>query len=200
MTRSRKPSRDYAADMRAQINAVIDQPGTFNLPVVARELAEKLRATDPDLLHGWLDLQAEHRLYDAIREIGRIQRRIARVNSNRSKSILSPGSKKPTEPEKRSMFRNAAQKAKAGDATELQEFRNGWLSTRFTIGNQQWLLADMTGTQVITVANDYRDKAQPLLMQEAFLRAVAKKTGPDNLVRDKFTDDKLAELWCSLSA
>lgn len=102
-------SRDYAAEMRAVIDA--EATGTYVPTVVAAHIAEKLRQTDPELLSGWLDAQAEQILRHTINLRDCSQRTAARHSRSRS------------------VFAEDAAAAEAGEPERLA----GWLSTRFTV-------------------------------------------------------------------
>lgn len=168
-------SRDYAAEMRAVIDA--EAQGTYASPVVAAHIVEKLRATDPGLLRGWLDDQAVNFVRHAIN---------LRDCSTRSHNRTTAS---------RSVFRQAAEDFKAGDSTPL----TGFLDEPYQVeGGSKMPLRLMRAAELTFAADDYKGRAREHLMQEAFLRALAKKcrTKP---VGEVFTEEKLAELWNSIS-
>ena len=71
--------RDYAAEMHAIMLA--EMANGEPLPDVAERIVEKLRQSDPDLLAGWLDLNARIILREAMGEISRTTRARARTSS-----------------------------------------------------------------------------------------------------------------------
>lgn len=169
-------SRNYASEMRQ----VIDQEtatGPYVSAAVAEHIVEKLRATDPDLLTGWLDQQAVQFLRHAIN---------LRDCSVRTHARMTAG---------RSVFRDAALASEAGDTGALGAF----LRTVYVIEDGSRVrLSEMTKPDLLYVAEDYGRRAAENLLQEAFLRAVAKKVGARK-VSDVFDEDKLNSLWRSIS-
>lgn len=58
-------------------------------------------------------------------------------------------------------------------------------------------LSEMRQPDLIYAADGYRRRAQDAMMQQAFLRALARKVGDDK-VSDHFSEDELMELWVSI--
>lgn len=169
-------SRDYAAEMRAVIDAETSH-GPYASPVVAEHIVEKLRATDPELLSGWLDAQAVGIIRHAIN---------LRDCSVRSRVRATAG---------RSVFARQAAEHEAGDAVAL----SGWLSVVHVVeGGSRKRLAEMTADDLGFVADDYGRRAAENALAESFLRALARKVGSGK-VADHFTDAQLAELWQSIA-
>ena len=171
--------RDYFAEMREFIDAHLDQ-GPFISNIAAAEIVEKLRANDPDLLYGWLSAHAVQIVRKTIQEIDHSRRSSAKVQATRS------------------VFAAAAEKAEHGDASDLEQFRSGWLDTRFVVEGQRRLLSDLTGTEVLKVAESYHDRAQQNLTEEAFMRAIAKRVGKRK-VGDVFSNETLNRLRQSIT-
>jgi len=170
-------SRDYAADMRAVIDA--EAHGTYAPPIVAAHVVEKLRATDPDLLIGYLQVQAVQIIRHAIN---------LRDCSTRSYNRTAVS---------RSVFRQAAEDFEAGDADALV---TGFLDEPYRVeGGDKMPLRLMRAAELTFAADDYAGRAHEHLMQEAFLRALARKcrTKP---VGEVFDEEKVAALWASISA
>lgn len=169
--------RNYAAEMRAVMDAETGE-GPYHLAVVANQIVEKLRATDPDLLDGWLQAQAVTFVHEAIRSRDRSDRGHARATATRS------------------VFRAAAESAEAGDEAPLAKF----LSTVYVVEDGSRVrLAEMRKPELIFVADDYRQRASEHLLQEAFMRALAKKVGKDR-VADHFDDAQLTAMWQSITS
>lgn len=74
--------RNYLADMDTAIDTAA--PGLANAaaPLIATDLVKRLRAQDPDLLAGWLDVRAAAILADAIE-----RRRQARLAADRQAAV-----------------------------------------------------------------------------------------------------------------
>lgn len=170
-------SRDFAGEMGAVIDAEIGE-GPFVSAVVASHIVDKLRATDPDLLSGWLDFQAVGILRDAIS---------TRERSVRSHARAVRG---------RSVFANAAEQAEGGNAAALGAF----LDIRYVVDDQNTRvrLADMDRSALIFAADDYRRQANENLMEEAFLRALAKRVGR-RTVKDVYSEAQIAAMWSGLA-
>lgn len=169
-------SRNYAAEMRALIDAET-AGGPYVSAQVAERIVEKLTATDPDLLSGWLHAQAVQFVRMSINARDCSQRTHARLTASRS------------------VFRNAADAAEGGDTEALST----WLTTVYVIEDGSRVrLAEMRKPELLFVADDYGRRAADALLQEAFLRALAKKVGSKQ-VSDVFDEDKLSALWLSIS-
>ena len=168
-------SRDYAAEMRAVIDA--EAQGTYAPPVVAAQIVEKLRATDRDLLAGWLDSQAVNFVRDAIN-----LRDCSTRTHNRA--VAS-----------RSVFAKAAAAAEAGDDGEL---RTRFLDEPYPVGDGLKIpLRDMKAADLSMAADNCASRAKDHLLREAFLRAVARKVGRRS-VGEVFDEDRLAKMWRSI--
>lgn len=164
--------RNYAAEMRAVIDAETGD-GPYVSRVAAEHVVEKLRATDPDLLGGWLDAQAEHFVWQLI--------------NDRDRST-------------RSYARSAAKPRAFGEDAESGEPRRmvRWLNVPFSVEDgSRKRLAALTKTELLFVADAYDARAQENKLTAAFMRAIARKVGPAT-VADTYTDEQLAAMWSSL--
>lgn len=169
-------SRDYVGEMRAVIDAETSH-GPYVSAVVAEHIVEKLTATDPELLDGWLHAQAEFLIRHTIN---------LRDCSVRSRARAVSG---------RSVFAAAAEQHDAGDSRALA----GWLQVIHVVEDgTRKRLAEMTADDLAYVADDYGRRARENAMHEAFLRAVARRVAGGR-VGDHFTDDQLAEMWQSIA-
>lgn len=169
-------SRNFAAEMRGVIDAET-AGGPYISAVVAEHIVDKLRATDPELLQGWLDQQAVSILRHAIN---------LRDCSVRSHARATAG---------RSVFKAAADAAAAGDAEALGTF----LSTVHVVADGSRVrLAEMRKPELQFVAETYDRRAAENVLQAAFLGALARKVGKGR-VSDHFDENKLTELWQSIS-
>lgn len=168
-------SRDFVTEMRAVIDA--EATATYVPAVVAAHIAEKLRETDPDLLAGWLDAQAETFIRQAINNRDNSQRTAARHSRPRS------------------VFAEDAAAAEAGEPERLV----GWLSTRFTVEDgSRKPLAEMQRDDLLFASDAYTARANENRLTAAFLKAVSRKV-KSGVVSDHFTDDQLSTMWDSLS-
>ena len=169
-------SRNYVAEMRAVIDSETAS-GPYISAVVAEHIVDKLRATDPELLQGWLDQQAVNFLRHAIN---------LRDCSARSHARATAG---------RSVFKDAADAAEAGDPEALGSF----LSVVHVIEDGSRVrLAEMRKPELLFVAETYDRRAAENALQAAFLGALARKVGKGR-VSDHFDEQKLNELWLSIS-
>lgn len=169
--------RNYAADMRQVIDSETSH-GPYTSAVVAAHIVEKLRATDVDLLNGWLQEQAVQFVRVAINERDHSRRAHARGTAGRS------------------VFREMADAAEAGDPTAL----GSWLATVFVIEDGSRVrLGEMREPELVWAAGEYDRRARDNQLQAAFLSALARKVGDDR-VSDHFDDDQLSRLWNSITA
>lgn len=170
-----RAERDYAAEMRAIIDAETGE-GPYTAAAVAHQIVDKLIATDPELLQGWLDAQAVQIVRLAIVDRDRINRTYARNKSNRS------------------IFQNALVAAELGHIESLGK----WLSTVFVVREGMRLkLSEMRKTDLEHCAGMYKRKSNEMLMQEAFLLALARNVGTGQ-VKDIYDEAKLNDLWRSI--
>lgn len=171
--------RNYAADMRTLVDEYTTGGEPYNAATLATKITDHLRHTDPDLLSGWLDLQAESMLRTTIARIDASSRGHARTTSARTAF---------------------AQAVSAHAATGAEEVFAQWLDTRFTIGEAALRkpLRTMTRGDCQIVASSYEDRARRNNMQAAFLRAIAKKLTGDKTVGEVFNEGRLATLWAEL--
>lgn len=168
--------RDYAAEMRAVIDAETGE-GPYVARVAAEHVVEKLRATDPDLLGGWLDQQAEHFVSQMILDRDRSMRSAARVSA------------RPR------AFAADAEAAEAGDRTRLAK----WLTVPFVVADgSRKRLADMAKDDLLFASDGYAARAQENKLTAAFLKAIARKVGAGT-VKDHYSDEQLSVMWSSLS-
>lgn len=168
-------NRDFVTEMRAVIDA--EATGTYVPTVIASHIAEKLRQTDPELLTGWLDAQAEQILRHAINLRDCSQRTAARHSRPRS------------------VFAEDAAAAEAGEPARLA----GWLGTRFTVEDgSRKPLAELGHDELLFVADAYESRARENKLTAAFTKAIARKV-KSGVVGDHFTDEALTTMWDSLS-
>lgn len=166
---------DYAAQMRALIDEHTAE-GPYVPRVAASEIVEKLRATNPKLLAGWLDEQAECFVWQAIND---------RDRSRRSRVAHTA---------RREVFHQASEKHQAGDRGALV----GFLQVPYSVEDGRRLtLGQLRKPDLIFVADDYERRARENTMWSTFMRALAKKVGKGT-VSDHFTDQQLTEMFRSI--
>lgn len=175
-------SRDYAGEMRAMIDELTSQ-GPYIPAIVAGDIVEKLRQTDPELLTGWLYLQAISIVRRAINDRDHSARMHARSLASQKRFALA-----------------------------VQEFEDNnssvaltkFLDTVYRVDDKgtRKRLAEMTADDLLYAANDYQDRAKQNAMQEAFLRALLDNftIGTNDQVGEKFSEENIARLWNSISA
>lgn len=152
--------------------------GDFTARIVAEDVIAKLRANDPGLLAGWLDLRAGEILGAWI---------VAHYNSLRSRSrVMAP----------RKAFAEAAERfTDTGDIATLGPFGAVYVVDH---ANLRRRVADMVGDDHLFVADHYADDKHTAAMLEAFHRAVAKKIGTQRTA-DVFSADQYLTMYRSIT-
>lgn len=168
--------RDYLAEMRAII-AAETASGDYVSALVAQHIVDKLRATDAELLDGWLHANAVGFVRHAINLRDCATRTSARHNA------------------KRSAFSGDAERFADGDRTAM----SGWLGVVHVVADgTRKKLADLTAADLDHVATDYEHRASENAMTAALLRSIGKRVGKKT-VGEVFTDEQISRLWRSLS-
>lgn len=175
--------RNYQAEMHAAANAAIPE-GEFITALVAHELVDKLRATDPELLEGWLRERAEVIVGDYIHHLVKNRRR-------------------PPSPEaaKRMNFAAAASVfAERGDAEEFRESVRSPFTFHYVVRDDQLRkpVGDMNGADLRYVANSFQATKQQAAFRESFFRAAAKRVG-DKCVKEVFTVEQYTSMYRSVT-
>lgn len=170
-------SRNYAAEIRAIVDAETST-GPYVSRIAATEIVAKLRASDPELLDGWLNAQAEQFVWQLINDRDRSHRAYVKATSNRS------------------VFAANAAEYEAGDTAALAQ----WLSMPFAVADgSRKRLATMTAADLSYVSESYLTRAEENRMTAAFLRAVGRKVPAGGTVADVFTDEQLGKMWTSVT-
>ena len=169
--------RDYAADMRRLINGETAE-GPYVAAQVAQHIVHKLREIDPDLLQGWLDLQAAEIVRNAIARRDAARRVHARQIA------------------KRLRFADAAKRFAEGDTTAFGEFLD---IVHVVEGGLRKRLAEMNGKELVFAAEAYSKRAAENSLHAAFLTAIAEKVGSRATVQQRFDNEKLSKLWLLLA-
>lgn len=169
-------TRDYCADMRKVIDEATGG-GPYVPRQIAGEIVQKLRATDRELLDGWLQAQAEHFIWQMINDRDRSARSAARFHKPRGK------------------FREAASGAVAERSTKLRDF----LSMRFTVADgARHHLRDLRADDLLFVGADYERRENENAFWKTFMRALAKGVG-EKTVGEKYTNEQLNAMFGSTS-
>jgi hypothetical protein len=170
--------RNYMTEMRALIDATC--VGTWSAPGVAVAIVEDLRATDPELLAGFLDLCAVAVL--------------TRLINDRDQSARSYNRKTAS----RSVFKEAAEKHEQGDAAPLKQLTYFLQELYIVEDGTKMPLKNMRTPELTFAADDFAKRARQNAMQEAFLRALARRCG-DKPVGEIYTEDEVATMWLAVS-
>lgn len=170
-------SRDYLTDMNEVIEEAIPD-GDYTAPLVAADLVDRLRAEDPDLLSGWLELKAAVFLADAVARKSNSRRQLARVGAPRK------------------AFAEAARSfADEGDATVMRPFAAEYVVDE---KNTRRVVARMTADDCRFVAGRYDETARQAKLEASFHRAIAKKLGV-RTVGDVFTEEQYMAMYRSVT-
>lgn len=170
-------SRDYLTDMNEAIEEAIPD-GDYTAPLVAADLVDRLRAEDPDLLTGWLELKAAVFLADAVARKSNSRRQLARAGAPR-----------------RAFAEAARSFADDGDASVMRPF-----AAEFVVDedNTRRTVARMTAEDCLFVAARYEDTARQAKLEASFHRAIAKKVGKGT-VSDAFTEEQYVTMYRSVT-
>lgn len=166
--------RDYAAEMHAVVGAELAAPQIV-VPLLARDLADKLRADKPDLLAGWLDVQAPQVLADYIGRQLSSWRTRARIHGRRT------------------AFGEAAERFEARDTSGVAD----WLATHYHGPRGQQHLGAFDHADLEYGRDAYAERARCNGFEAAFFGALAKKV-TDGTVADHFTNEQIAAMRSSL--
>lgn len=169
--------RDYFAEMNTAIEAAIPE-ADYAAPVVAAQLLDQLRAEDPELLAGWLDLRAPSILADTIARRSNSRRQTARIAAPR-----------------RAFAEAARSFTDSGDSAALRPFAAEYVIDEH---NTRRSVARMTAADCLFVAGRYEDTAQQAKLEAAFHRAVAKKVGR-RTVGEAFTEEQYLMMYRSVT-
>lgn len=170
--------RDYIAEMNNIVQLAIATKKTYTSSSLATEIIRKLRRSDPELLRGWLELQAEEILREHISRQGRSQRAHNRRVSGRAE------------------FGKAVGKYAE---TANSEVLTSWLDCSYTVdeNNTKMTLADMTATELDYAAGFHQKLADTNAFEAKFLAALARKVGTSK-VGSLYTEQQLVEMRSGL--
>ncbi len=161
--------RDYMAEMREFIEK--NSPsGDVIASTHAEKLVRKLMQKDPDLLQGWLMVQAVPLLSESIKNKWSYERRT--TSRRRFARALAEGDKE------------ALQRATVFDTERfVVDEHNTWR-----------LLGDMTGKDHKFVADSYEEKSNELKMRAAFHKALARRVGSKK-TSEVLSVSQYVEMW-----
>jgi hypothetical protein len=171
-----------ARDYRAEFQAFVDQripSGDYILPVLAADLVAELRKTNPSLLAGWLNANAEQFVTQVLGDQARSRR----------------GRRAADAP--RSAFKDAAERFGDGDSDALKAF-----DLHFVVSDDMLRrrLGDMTRADHLFVAGEHVKRSNAALFEAAFHRAVAKRIPAGKTTADVLTEDEYLRLRSSIRA
>lgn len=166
--------RDYVREMDALFAKIIDDRPSYVLRDVAAEARQWCQDNDPDLLLGWLGMQAEDLLWQVLarREAGQ-----------RARSSTA---------NKHAVFQAALSSAGSSDKTAATEYLS-MLDTRFAcnVRQERKKYGQMTKEEVMFVAETYARLEKRSKLKRLFHEAVANGLGEDETVGDKFDPARL---------
>lgn len=169
-----------ARDYRAEFQAFVDErlpSGDYILPVLSADLVAELRKTNPSLLAGWLNVNAEQFVTQTLGDQAR---------SRRGKQVSDAP---------RSAFKTAADRFSAGDEDALKQF-----DLHFVVSDDMLRrrLGDMTKADHLFVAGEHVKRSNAALFESAFHKAVAKRIPVGKTTADVMTEDEYARLRNSI--
>lgn len=169
------PTRDYVGEMRALVDELA--VGTYFPQLVAHKLVNVLRTRDPELLQGWLFLQAEHMLRMAINDRDRSRRSAARHHT-------------------KSVFADMVEDAdRTGSTAALER----WLSSPMSLSSGARIpLREMRQADLVDAGRQYQTRAETQGLMASFLQALAREVG-EGTVGDRYSERQLDEMWRSLA-
>lgn len=176
MSNKEMAMRDYATEMCEVLDRATAE-GPYVPRVVASEVVAKLRVTDPDLLNGWLQKQAEHFVWQAINDRDRSVRAATRHRASRQQ------------------FRSAVASREQGDDAPLRRY----LDMPFSVEDgSRRRLASLTHDDLLFVGATYERRAAENALMQAFFTALAKKV-KTGVVADHYTEDQVASMFTSIT-
>lgn len=170
-------TRDHANEMRKVIDSYTRTGEPYVAGVVANRIAAWLWEHDPDLLSGWLELNA----------VAFIRQTIA--------SRDAAGRTRARHAARGRTFAAAANAHQHGDPEPLTDFLN---VIAVTANGARKRLSELTAADLHLVAVDYEARARDNRMYATFLRTLEAKVG-DKTVGQVYTEDQLVRLWNSIS-
>lgn len=169
-------------DYRAEFLAYVDNnwpSGDYVRSVLAIDLVEDLRRSDPDLLAGWLEVNAE----------AFVTRFIGDRDRNQRSSEASTAPKRA--------FKAAAEKAAAGDTTAMSVFAATLVVNEENLSRP---IGSMTKADHLFVAGEHVKRSNVALFEAAFHKAVAKKIPAGKTTADVLTEAEYERLHRSIRA
>lgn len=169
--------RDYVREMDDLFAKIIDDRPSYVLRDVATEARQWCQDNDPDLLTGWLGMQAEDLLWQTLNR---------RESSQRARSSLA---------NRHAVFQAALDSAASPDKTVAQEYLS-MLDTRFACNaeRERKKYGQMTKDEVRFVAGTYGKLEHRSRLKRMFHEAVANGLGAGEVVGDKFDPARLLEI------
>lgn len=168
--------RDFAREMDQLLASLIDDRDSIILRELAAEALNWCREHDPELLQGWLELQAEDMLWHSLTRKQSYERASAtRVNRHAVFQAALESAEKP-----------------GGDKAEARAYLS-MLDTRYACNSRREhkRYGLMTKEEVTYVANTYANLEQRSRLRRMFHQAVADELGEGQTVADVFSPTRL---------
>lgn len=168
-------SRDYVREMDELFKKLVDDRDSYVLRDVANEALVWCEQNDPELLQGWLALQAEDMMWHALSRMQAGERaRATRVNQH-------------------AVFQDALRSASSGDnQTKARDYLS-MLDARFACnpGHEHKKYGLMTKEEVLYVATTYQRLENRSRLRRMFHEAVARELKEGETVQDVFSPHRL---------
>jgi hypothetical protein len=166
--------RDYAGEMDAVLTQFTSPEESYVLRDVAAKVMAWCEENDPDLLEGWLKLQAQDMIFHTLSRI---------EQSTRHKSERGT---------KHAVFAAALASAANGDYAPAKE-QLSILDARYAVGpkSDRKKYRSMTKTEVLAVAGNYGRMEKHSKLRRMFHEMVAEHLVEGEVVGDKFTATQL---------
>lgn len=171
--------RKYEDEMNMFVDQAKGRGGPYIPRKLAEEIVDKLRATDAELLKGWLDQRAIHFVHQLINDRDRAQR--AHVRHTHMRGV----------------FAKAAQKYDESGHKDTESL-NSFLNMPFAVADgSKRQLRDLRAGDLAYVGSRYEQRENQNKMWKHFVRALAQRVG-DQRVGEVFTEEQLREMFKGL--
>lgn len=174
--------RDYVKEMDDLFEKIIDNRDGYILRDIASEALTWCQENDPELLEGWLKLQAEDLMWHTLSR---------RESRDRARSSLT---------NRHAVFEEALRSAGPGGDREKAQGYLSMLDTRFVCNQDQVRkkYGQMTKTEVLFVANTYGRLEQRSRLRRLFHETVAEQLKEGQVVGDQFNPHRLLGIQMQL--
>lgn len=171
-----QPDRDYLSDMAKLITDNIPEGVDFKAVDIATNIYSKIEATDPELLEGWLRVQAVSILS-------------TQITARRSYLARTAIRQEP------SKFQQAAEAFENGDTEPLSVFLQ---TVAVNSDNIVRPLGNITKTDALWISESHAKRAKAAAFESEFYAAVAKKIPDGQTLSDVMSETEFLLLRESL--